>query len=60
VLAFATGLVDGPLDDLKAAQRLAVKIPGQATPPPSAIGAVPETAICGPTRTAREKPIFGS
>jgi hypothetical protein len=30
---------------------------GLAGPPPAAIGAVPATQMCGPTRTARENPI---
>src|SRR3990172_4322568 len=30
------------------------------SPPPGMIGAVPATWTCGPTRTAREKPITGS
>jgi len=34
--------------------------PGWATEPSSAIGAVPDTAINGPIRTAREKPIDAS
>lgn len=60
VLGLASGLLDRRDGDLKAALRLSIKIAGVATLPSAAIGAVPETAIWLPTRTAREKPILGS